>query len=269
MSKFEEFLVHFLEPKVDFPTTFGTYHLICILLTVLVTAFLVWRFRNASDKTIRILLFAVWCTVVILEVLKQLEGSFYVDNGVPTWEYLWHYFPLQFCSTIHYTLPFIVFLPDGFLRRAFIAFFSGFSFFAGLVVMIYPGDVFCGTRFINIQTMIHHGLMVAVGILMVAHNRKHMNQRYFAGSLAIFYTLAIVALVLNEVLCEYPVNLFFISRHYDCTLPLLSNIYKAMPYGWYLVIYFLGFTLASFLIYLAEKGILALISKCCRKKRSA
>ena len=269
MSKFEEFLVSFLERKVEPPVTFGSYHFICLLLTVLLTVFLVWRFRNTSDKTIRILLFAVWCTVVTLEILKQIEGAFYVENGVPTWQYLWHYFPLQFCSTIHYTLPFIVFLPDGFIRRTFIAFFTSFSFFAGLVVMIYPGDVYCGTLFINLQTMIHHGLMFAVGILMVAYNRKHMNKRYFAGSLVIFYTMAIIALVLNETLYEHYINLFFISRHYDCTLPLLSNIYKAVPYGWYFVIYFLGFTLVAFLVYLAEKGVLALIQKCNRQKHTA
>ena len=274
MSFFER-LVHLLEYKVTTPKVFGTYHIICLLLTIVAAILLVKFFKNASDRTIRILLFAVWCTITILEICKQLESSFDLDQfGYPVWSYLWHSFPFQFCSTPYYCLPFMIFLPEGFVRRAFTAFFAGFSFFAGLVVMIYPGDVFCATLVINIQTMILHGSMVALGILMVAHSRKQMKLRYFAGSLAIFYVFAIIAIILNETLYQFvlidmpsaAVNLFFISRYYPCTLPILSDVYKAVPYGWYLVIYFVGFTFASALIYFIEKGILLLIEKIGKKK---
>lgn len=266
-----EKFIGFLEYQVPAPAVFGTYHLICLALVAVAAVFLVWRFKDASDKTIRVLLFTVWCVIVTLEILKQLEGAYFVnEQGVPTWSYLWHSFPLQFCSTPYYCLPFIVFLPDGFWRRSFIAFFAGFSLFAGLVVMIYPGDVYCSTLFLNVQTMIQHGVMVSLGILMVAHNRRQMKNRYFAGSLLIFYFFAAIALLLNELIYQFVlinnpseiINLFFISHHYDCTLPLLSDVYKAVPYVWYLVIYFIGFTFASAVIYFAEKGILALIRKC-------
>ena len=188
---FIEKLIGFFEYQVTPPEVFGTYHLICLAFVVVAAAFLVWRFKDASDKTIRVLLFCIWCVITVLEVIKQLEGAYFVDEyGTPTWSYLWHSFPFQFCSTPYYCLPFIVFLPDGFWRRSFIAFSAGFSFFAGLVVMIYPGDVYCSTLFLNAQTMIQHGLMVAIGILMVAYNRRQMKNRYFAGSLLIFYSFA-------------------------------------------------------------------------------
>ena len=270
-----EKIISILEYKVSTPTVFGTYHLCCLALVAIVAALFVWRFKDASDKFIRKLLFAIWCVITVLEIIKQIEGAYFVnDCGIPTWSYLWHSFPLQFCSTPYYCLPFIVFLPDGFWRRSFIAFFASFSLFAGLVVMIYPGDVYCATLFLDVQTMLHHGAMVALGILMAAHNRRQMNKRYFLGSLLIFYAFAAVALILNEllyylVLVDLPseaVNLFFISRHYDCTLPLLSDVYRAVPYGVYLVVYFAGFTLASALIYFAEKGILALAKKCKRAR---
>ena len=267
---FLEKIISVFEYKVTPPEVFGLYHICCLALVAVVTVLLVWRLKDASDKTIRRVLLVVWCVMVVMELIKQLEGAYFIDEyGQPTWSYLWHSFPLQFCSTPYYCLPFIIFLPDGFWRRSFIAFFASFSLFAGLVVMIYPGDVYCDTLLLNVQTMLHHGAMVALGILMVAHNRRRMNKRYFFGSLLIFYAFAAVALFLNEllyyfVLVDLPseaVNLFFISRHYDCTLPLLSDVYRAVPYGVYLVVYFVGFTLASALIYFAEKGILALAKK--------
>ena len=267
---FLEKIISVFEYKVTPPEVFGLYHICCLALVAVVTVLLVWRLKDAPDKTIRRVLLVVWCVMVVMELIKQLEGAYFIDEyGQPTWSYLWHSFPLQFCSTPYYCLPFIIFLPDGFWRRSFIAFFASFSLFAGLVVMIYPGDVYCDTLLLDVQTMLHHGAMVALGILMVAHNRRRMNKRYFLGSLLIFYAFAAVALLLNEllyyfVLVDLPseaVNLFFISRHYDCTLPLLSDVYRAVPYGVYLVVYFVGFTLASALIYFAEKGILALAKK--------
>ena len=269
-----EKILHILEQKTSAaPEVFGPYHIFCLALVIVATVLVVWRFKDASDKAIRILCFAVWLVITLLEILKQIEGAYFIDIfGVPTWSYLWHSFPLQFCSTPYYCLPFIVFLPDGFWRRSFVAFFASFSLFAGLTVMIYPGDVFCATTFLNLQTMIHHGAMVALGILMVAHSRRQMNRRHFLGGLLVFYVFAAVALVLNEVLyytvlIDRPteaVNLFFISRHYNSTLPLLADIYKAVPYGLYLVIYFAGFTFAALLIFLIEKGIVFGIRKCKR-----
>lgn len=269
MSSFEKFISIF-EYKIDRPQIFGAYHVICLFLMVALAIFLVWRFRNASDRAVRILLLAVWVTITVLEIIKQVESAFTIDAyGNPIWSYLWHSFPFQFCSTPYYCMPFIIFLPDGFWRRAFIAFFASFSLFAGLVVMIYPGDVFCANLIINIQTMVLHASMVAIGVMLVAYNRKHMGNRYYFGSLSIFYAFAAIAFILNEtiynfVLIDKPseaINLFYISRYYPCTLPILSNIYASVPYPAYVVIYVLGFTLAAAIFFYSEKGILALIKK--------
>ena len=269
MSAFEKF-IHLFEATCEKPAIFGIYHIVCLLATLLLCAFLVWKFKDASIRSTRYLVLGFWVVMVTLEILKQLVATFdTVRYGFPVWEFQWNSFPFQFCSTPLYIMPLIVFLPDGWWRRSIIAFFACFSLFAGLTVMIYPGDVFASTAFINIQTMIHHGSMVALGVLMVARNRNHMNKRYFGGSMTIFYSFAVIALILNElvyklVLFDDPgsaFNMFFISRYYPCTLPLLSNVYNAVPYGWYLVIYFVGFTFASALIYTIEKSIITLSKK--------
>ena len=158
-------------------------------------------------------------------------------------------------------MPFIIFLKDGKIRNAFISFFATFSFFAGFAVMLYPNDVFINMIGINLQTMIHHGTQVALGVLLVAHNRKRMNKRYFVGSLVVFYIFAAIAMILNEIVHNHLVqigandafNMFYISPYHDCTLPVLANIYKMVPYPVFLIIYLIGFAVVSLIIFGLEK----------------
>lgn len=267
-------IMQFLETRMTTPTPYGWFHILWLVITALGTMLLILRFRNASDKTVRRILLSLWIVMVLLEIYKQLVGAYKFVDGKAVWSYYWSWFPFQFCSTPLYTLPFIFLLPDCWWRRAFSAFFAGFSLFAGIAVMLYPGDVFIPTVGICVQTMIHHGAMVAVGIFMVAYNRHHMNKRYFFGSLAVFYSFAAVAILLNETIHTMLIgkglndtfNMFYISRHYPCTLPVLSNIYAKVSYPSFLCIYLVGFALVSALIYGLEKGILALIY---RKKRKS
>lgn len=127
--------------------------------------------------------------------------------------------------------------------------------------MLYPNDVFINMIGINLQTMIHHGTQVALGVLLVAHNRKRMNKRYFVGSLVVFYIFAAIAMILNEIVHNHLVqigandafNMFYISPYHDCTLPVLANIYKMVPYPVFLIIYLIGFAVVSLIIFGLEK----------------
>ena len=267
-------IMRILETKITTPKPYGWFHIICLILTVVAAVVLIVRFRSVSDTVFRRILLGIWIVMVILEICKQLEGAYTIVDGVAVWSYYWFWFPFQFCSTPLYCLPFIIFLPDCWWRRAFSAFFAGFCLFAGIAVMLYPIDVFTSSAVICVQTMVHHGIMVALGIFMVGYHRHHMNKRYFVGSLAVFYSFAIVAMILNETVHAMIVekglnvtfNMFFISRHYPCTLPILSDIYANVPYPVFLCIYLIGFALVSALIYGLEKGILALIYRKKQKK---
>ena len=269
MNAFEKIL-NMLEASMEVPTNYGAFHIVFLVLTVAASALLIWRFRNSSDKAVRRMLLVVWLVMVALEIYKQLVFSLTVTDGVASWGYQWYAFPFQFCSTPLYALPFIVFLKDGALRRSFIVFFAGFSFFAGLAVMLYPNDVYIDTIGINIQTMIHHGSQVAIGAFLVAYNRRHMNKRYFAGSLGVFCSFAAVAMLLNVIvhamfvnrgIMDQTFNMFYISPYYDCILPVLSSVYKSVPYPVFLMVYLLGFAAVSARVFGIEKGILMLAMK--------
>ena len=275
VMNFLEKILYFLQAHVDRPASYGIFHICWLVLTVAVTVFLVLRFRNASDKTVRRICLGVWLTIVVLEIYKQLAFSMHVTDGVVTWAYQWYIFPFQFCSSPLYALPFVIWLKNGRVRNAFITFMATFSIFGGLAVMLYPNDVFTTMGGINIQTMIHHGAQIAMGIFLFACSKPLPTFRRLLGGLAVFSSFSVVAIILNEVMFGYltrkeltgeAFNMFYISPHYPCTLPLLSNFYGKIPYPAFLLIYLVGFALIAALILGAQIGIAALIRKCGKKQ---
>ena len=53
--------------------------------------------------------------------------------------------------------------------------------------------------------------------------------------------------------------MFFISPHFDCTLPVLSIIYPKVPYIGFLIIYILGFSIVAGIVNLIYFGIYKLV----------
>ena len=264
-----EKLLLVLGEKMTKPAIFGAWHIVSLVLTIAFAVFLVAKFKDCSDATLRRILLAVWLVMLLFEVYKQVHSAFHTEYyeawNFTYWEYSLWSFPFQFCSTPIYLLPFIIFAKEGKFRNAISAYMVTLSLFAGLIVMIYPGDVFSSTISINIQTMVHHGLQLAIGIFLTAHNRHKLNKRFFAWALIVFAVFAVLALVFNVAMYyvkpEAPVNMFYISPFVPCTLPVLSAVYASVPFPVYAVVYVLGFALVAAVIYAIEKGIVALCSR--------
>lgn len=257
MTGFEKLIYSLSERFEQPPKLYGTWHIVSLVLTLAVTVFLVAMFKDCSDETLRRVLLVLWLTLLFFEVYKQFAFALQTDGATAEWKYNWHSFPFQFCSTPLYLLPIIIFAKEGRFRNAIVAYMVTFSLFAGLIVMVYPGDVFTFIIGVNVQTMVHHGLQLAIGIFLVAHNRHHLNKRFFAWSMMVFTVFAGIALLLNTVMHyakpEVEFNMFFISPFQPCTLPVLSAIYPLVPYPVYLLMYVLGFALVSALVYTIEK----------------
>ena len=270
MTLFEKF-VALLQVDMPTPDSFGVWHIACLLLTVGVSILFVWKYQKASEQAVRRLLLVTWIVLVALEVYKQLVFSMSVsDDSVASWSYQWYVFPFQFCSTPLYVLPFAIFPKSDRIRSAVMSFLTTFSLFGGLAVMLYPADVFIGMIGINIQTMVHHGSQIVLGVLMVARNRRRMNKKFFVSGLAVFAILAATAMLLNlgvhAALASAGMggtvfNMFYISPYHDCTLPVLSAIYPLVPYPVFLALYLLGFSAVAGIIFALEKGILHLLGR--------
>lgn len=261
MNPFEQFLF-FLSAEMERPVSYGWFHLTFMGIVLAAAVFLCLKFRDATPKQEKIILLSVWGVIAVLEVYKQLQFSVNFTDPV-SWDYQWYAFPFQFCSTPLYLLPFAALVRREKLRDGIRMFLACFSLFAGLAVFVYPNDVFVQTIGINIQTMVHHGSQVAVGIWLgvrLLRERRYTLHGFFRAC-GVFFTTAAIALTLNlcaPLFTDETFNMFYIGPRFPCTLVILDGIYASVPYPVFLALYLLGFCLAAGLIFGIFRGIAAL-----------
>ena len=272
MNWFEKFLLG-LKGTMERPTNYGWFHLMFFAIVIASTILICIYGRNAKSKNFKIVVAVLWGGVLLLEIYKQLIFSISEVDGQAVWDYQWYAFPYQLCSTPLFLLPFVAFMKDGKIRDSIMSFLSTFAMFGGLVVFLYPNDVFVQTIGINIQTMIHHGLQIVLGIYFMVYNRKKLNWMYFVKGIIVFAVMVGIAQLLNIIVYHAVTkangetfNMFYISPYYPCTLALLGDlIYPNVPYIVFLLIYIIGFTGAGALMFLIQyyaiKGVTMLYNK--------
>ena len=266
-----------LTAELGVPKTFGVYHFICVAAVIALTVFVCKRFKDCSEKTVNRIAAIVWIVIVTLEVYKQIVFSLYLTDGRFSWDYSWYAFPFQFCSSPLYILPFIAFCKNARLREFCIAYMMTFSLFAGIAVFCYPNDVFTDMAGINLQTMVHHGSQILMGVFLGVRYRDKLNLKFFRGGAIVFVAMVFVAMLLNIVAyhafgafgIDETFNMFFISPYFDCTLPLLSIVWAKVPYLVFVCIYFFGFILCALLIYGVIYGFNKLAKRITNRKITA
>ena len=253
-------------------TDYGPFHLIslAIMVGLIVLIFIFGREKKVSDRAFRIIAIGVSLLLILFEVYKEIVFAY--DPATNTWSYPWHAFPFQFCSTPMYILLIAGIAKPGKVREFCCDFLGTFGLLAGLLVMLMPGDVFHTTSVgVSIQTMVHHGLMVVMGVFVWVSGRAKPKFSSAFKALAVFSILVAIAFALNEIVVATGVNngqffnCFYISRHYPCVLPVFEVIYTKVPYVAFVLIYFAGFTLGAILLTLIIMGIAWICRKIANK----
>ncbi len=241
-------ILRLMDSSMKTPGLFGWFHLLWLGITAAATVILC-RYGKGKERSV-----VLWTSllVIILDIYKQINYSFSYENGI-TFDYQWYAFPFQFCSTPMY-VGLLAALSRGKLHNALSSYLSSFALFAGVCVMIYPGDVFISTIGINIQTMICHGSMVVIGGYLLATSYVKLEHKTVLKALPVFAVCVLLAVGMNEIAhrtgLQETFNMFFVSPYWDCTLPLYSLIHNTVPFPLNLIIYIVGFTLASWIILL-------------------
>lgn len=249
----EEFL-HWFQGKMVTPTWFGWFHILylCLMVAECVTIY-IFR-KKMSKKTINLIILCTGIALIIFEIYKQIVMSFRYNggNGNSTWIYQWYSFPFQFCSTPMYLMVLAGILRKGKAYDCIMSYLSTFALFGGLVVMVYPGDVFTTTIGINIQTMFWHSSMFSIGFLILATRSVEFNLKTILKASIVFCIMLALALMMNIAWhyggIDKTFNMFYISPYYKCPLALLNIIYDKVPYIIFLAIYIIGFMLAATLM---------------------
>ena len=247
-------VLNMLNTQVQAPAVFGVYHIICLLIVAGLTVFLCTRYGDLSREKIRKVVFWTAMSVVILEVYKQTVYSFTVEDGKIVFDYAWYAFPWQFCSTPMYVGVLVGLTKKGKVHDALAAYLASYSIFAGLCVMVYPGDVFTETAGINFQTVVCHGSMIVIGVWLLVSGYVKPCMRSLKMAMTVFATTIGIAMILNEIahatgLLETDTfNMFLISPYCEPSLPVYSEIQEILPYPLSVMAYIGAFTLASGII---------------------
>lgn len=257
VTLFEQILA-FLDGRMDTPSLYGWYHILCLVLTIGACVLVFLKARNLSDGQMNLLMRVTSITLIVLEIYKQLNFSY--SPSTDTWSYQWYAFPFQFCASPMYVMLVVSFVKNQKVRDSLFAFMATYGLFAGTAVMFYPGDVFTGTIGINIHTMIHHGTMVVVGVLMYVSGRAKFSHKTILTALPVFCVFVGLALLFNILYGMFgdlnqAFNMFFISPYFPCTLPVLSMFYGKVPYLVFLMLYIVGFSIAGYVMSLLAMGI--------------
>lgn len=260
-------LLEFLDAQMERPTMYGWFHLLFFAASVALGILLCIRYKQAEDGFLRKLLLIVSLLSIVLEGYKQINYTFSYDGQSIIADYQWYAFPFQFCSTPMYVGLLAGVLGRGKVRDALCAYLATYGLFGGLVVMLYPAQVFIGTIGINIQTMVCHGAMLTLGIYLLYTQQVKLEHKTILRAIPVFACLVAMAMVMNEIayvtglLQRETFNMFFISPHCEPSLPVYSLVQTLVPYPWCTIIYIAIFSLAAYVMLLIAMAVMGKLKK--------
>ncbi len=247
------------------PRAYGLFHIASVALIFLVCFFFVRWLASAavSERGFRTALFVIWLILIAFDLYKQISFDLLRKDsaGNIIADYHWYAFPFQLCSTPHYVLPFVIFMKQGRARDAFVGFLAFFSFVGGVFVLLVPETCFTDRLFVNIQTMLHHGMQVIISLLLVFRYKGRVRLRMYLDSAVVFSVLVSLALILNVSLnvtfgeSVHGFNMFYIGPFHLELMPALSALATGLPYPVYLFGYMATLSLAAFLSYLLLRAV--------------
>lgn len=245
-------IVRVLAKRAETPKPFGLFHIVSIALLAALCAFIIIKRHLFNEKNVPYIILAVGIIMTLFEIYKQIVISFNPADG--TFTYKWYIFPFQFCSTpIYITLLAFIFsrLKNKTVYGALCAFLSGYALIAGTVVFMFPSSVFNPIIGVNIQTVVHHGLMIALSICLLSSNTVPCEKRSCITAFLVFIPLLLIAMILNAWHgngAEF--DMFYIAPDSTFVLKGIRDFFNGFPpYPIYLIGYIALFTLGQALVF--------------------
>lgn len=259
-----ETLLYILDWPMEKPALYGWYHLLWWVISFAAAWLLCYlhRYSKQPEHYVCKVVFYTAVLVALFEMLHQINYNVIWADGRLQLDIQWYAFPFQFCSTPMYIGLLTGVFKKGRMHNSLCAYLATYSVFAGLCVMIYPGDVFTETIIINVQTMICHSSMLTIGIFLYYTGHVKLMHQTFLQAVPVFAVCIAIAITLNEIAYRcgliaagHAFNMFFISPYCPPSLPVYSLIQNSVPYPYCLLIYILVFSLAAYLVLLAAMSL--------------
>lgn len=251
------------------PSVFGGFHISFIIFTIFITL-LLCRKLPPSEQNVRKMLIISSLVILFLELYKQIVFSFEYTGDEIVFNYPWHIFPFQFCSTPLYVGFIAAFTKRKRLFQSLCAFTATYVFLAGAGVTLYPAGSLSSTLGVSIQTLLWHGCMVAVGGYLLLSGFVAADKSTFFKALPVFLAAALLATVLNETAYRVGItethefNMFFFSPYCKPSLPVFSAFQAVLPPIFSIIIYIVGFSVGVLLLLL----LVAFLKKALKRQKS-
>ena len=257
-----EFL-HFLQGTMEEPGIISWFHFVALIPIIACAILIPLFFKDAEEKVYKRILFIIWIVLIIFEILKQLVKAYH--HGDPSyWEYSIRDFPFSICSMVYYFTPVILFVNKE-KHPKIVDAANGYACLItltmGIIVCIYTKMVTSELIYINIQTFVHHGALIVVGVLVFVWNRRNITIKTFYRSLIAFAITAAIAILINVAFYPNFINMFFINPTRITNLPIGSIVQEKAGYPVYLLAFLSAIALATFLTYLVETSIYKAVTK--------
>ena len=245
------------------PGIISWFHFIALIPIIAASILIPFFFKDAKEKTYKTILLITWIVLTNLEIFKQLVKAYHY--GEPSyWEYSIRDFPFSICSMVYYFVPIILFVnkekhPK--IVDAAIGYLCFITLTMGIVVCVYTKMATSTLIYINIQTFIHHGSQIVLGVFIYVWNRKSITIKTFYRSLIAFAITAVIAILINVIFYPHFINMFFINPTRITNLPIGNVVQEKAGYPVYLIGFLSLIALMTFLTYLVETSIYKAVTK--------
>ncbi|MDR2821923.1 MAG: YwaF family protein [Acholeplasmatales bacterium] len=251
MNFYEE-IIYKLQYQIEQPKMYGVFHLGAIFICILFIISLLINIKKKDFKTVRKYITISIIILLILETLKLSIYSFTYDKGTNTgiWEFDWYVLPVSFCSMPLYIGTLSFFFRKGKFLDSLYLFLGTYGLIGGLLVMLFPSTVLSGTLFLSIQTFVHHGFMLAMGLVILSKIFTP-SKRTLLNAIIIFTILVSIGTILNVVFYYTGIhcNAFTMSPYLKSDLPVFSNLFGIVNSWILILLYILVFSLGSCAVY--------------------
>jgi len=238
----------------NFAQPWGVLHILSIVVLVAMCAgaFILAPRLKASKNSHLIVLITVSAVFVLFEIGKQIISI--RDAMKPDDVYLWvDHFPVVPCSIFMYvTIACVFFRNKPKVVDTMYLYLATYGLISGVIAYVYPNAILSTPyAFISIQTMIHHGLLIFIGMYLFATGHAKLEYKIFLKTIIFFVAICIVGMIVNLIVhlsTNIEINMMYINPWADGGLPIIQDfLSKNFLLG--VIIYLPAYTLAASIVF--------------------
>ena len=251
VNAFEK-IIAFLGKTAEKPQMYGAFHIISLCVIFVLSVVIIYFRKRLTDKFIAYSFLVSGIIMAVFEIYKQLVISYIPETD--TWIYSWSIFPFQFCSTPIYLTLIAFFAYRANKTRLFksITAFLGTYSLIGAIVVLFIGTytVLNPIIGINIQTMLHHGIMFLISVTVLVSGTVRFDVKTVFGAFKLFCVLTVMALILIKIFeSKEKFDMFYLSKNSDFIYPAFKELFGGrLPHYIYVMGYIALFTVGAFII---------------------